>query len=97
MYRPMFGAFGSARAATSLTFVSKASLAKGLAQTLRTSRALVAVENTRGGISKASMVHNDATPVLTVDPETYRVEADGVHLTCEPATELPMAQRYFLF
>ena len=96
-YRPMFGAFGSARTATALTFVSKASLAKGLAQNLRTTRELVAVENTRGGISKASMVHNDATPALTVDPETYRVEADGVHLTCEPATELPMAQRYFLF
>ena len=96
-YRPMFGAFGCARAATSLTFVSKASLAKGLAQNLHTARELVAVENTRGGISKASMIHNDATPVLTVNPETYRVEADGEHLTCEPATELPMAQRYFLF
>ncbi len=58
---------------------------------------LVAVENTRGGISKASMIHNDATPTLHVDPETYRVTADGEHLTCEPASELPMAQRYFLF
>ena len=96
-YRPMFGAFGGALAATSLTFVSKMSLDGGLAARLRTSRALVAVENTRGGISKASMVHNDATPALTVDAETYRVEADGEHLTCEPAHELPMAQRYFLF
>ena len=96
-YRPMFGAYGAARTSQSLTFVSRASLDKGLAARLRTSRPLVAVENTRGGISKASMVHNDATPVLTVDPETYAVTADGELLTCEPATELPMAQRYFLF
>jgi urease subunit alpha len=96
-YRPMFGAFGASLTGASLTFVSKASLDKGLASRLRTSRALVAVENTRGGISKASMIHNDATPVLKVDPETYAVTADGEHLTCEPATELPMAQRYFLF
>ncbi len=96
-YRPMFGAYGAARTGSSLTFVSRASLDKGLASRLRTSRALVAVENTRGGISKASMIHNDATPALHVDPETYRVTADGEHLTCEPATELPMAQRYFLF
>ncbi len=96
-YRPMFGAYGGALASTSLTFVSKLSLDKGLAKTLRTQRRLIAVANTRGGISKKSMVHNDATPVLTVDPETYRVEADGAHLTCEPARELPMAQRYFLF
>ena len=96
-YRPMFGAYGGALTASSLTFVSKLSLDKGLASRLRTRRQLVAVENTRGGISKKSMVHNDATPVLSVDPETYRVEADGEHLTCEPARELPMAQRYFLF
>ena len=96
-YRPMFGSYGASRTGSSLTFVSRASLDKGLASKLRTQRELVAVENTRGGISKKSMIHNDATPVLTVDPETYRVEADGEHLTCEPATELPMAQRYFLF
>ena len=96
-YRPMFGSYGATLAATSLTFVSKASLDKGLASRLRTARTLVAVENTRGGISKASMVHNGATPALKVDPETYRVEADGQHLTCAPAKELPMAQRYFLF
>ncbi|VVC56366.1 Urease subunit alpha [Beijerinckiaceae bacterium RH AL1] len=96
-YRPMFGSYGATLAATSLTFVSKVSLDKGLAARLRTSRVLVAVENTRAGISKASMIHNDATPALKVDPETYRVEADGRHLTCEPARELPMAQRYFLF
>jgi len=96
-YRPMFGAFGGARLATSLTFVSKTSLDKGLAAKLRVARPLVAVENTRGGISKKSMIHNDATPKITVDPETYIVTADGVVLTCEPAETLPMAQRYFLF
>ncbi len=96
-YRPMFGAYGAARTGSSLTFVSRASLDKGLAARLRTRPRLVAVENTRGGISKASMIHNDATPALDVDPETYRVTADGEHLTCEPAAELPMAQRYFLF
>jgi urease subunit alpha len=95
-YRPMFGAYGASRTGSSLTFVSKLSLDKGLASKLRTNRALVAVENTRN-ISKASMIHNDATPVLKVDPETYAVTADGELLTCEPATELPMAQRYFLF
>jgi urease subunit alpha len=55
------------------------------------------VKNTRGGISKASMVHNSLTPHIEVDPETYEVRADGELLTCEPATVLPMAQRYFLF
>ena len=61
------------------------------------SRQLVAVRNTRGGIGKAAMVNNDATPVIEVDAETYEVRADGVLLTCEPASVLPMAQRYFLF
>ena len=58
---------------------------------------LVAVENTRGGISKKSMVHNGATPKIEVDPETYEEKADGELLTCAPAEVLPMAQRYFLF
>ena len=96
-YRPMFGAYGAAVAATALTFVSQASLARGIGQALRVGKALVAVENTRGGLRKSSMVHNGATPKLHIDPETYAVTADGVLLTCEPATELPMAQRYFLF
>ena len=61
-----------------------------------TSKAVLAVENTRGGISKASMIRNSATPHIEVDPETYEVRADGVLLTCEPAKVLPMAQRYFL-
>jgi len=95
--RPMFGAYGRARTGASLTFVSQASLDKGLAAALRVQKRLVAVKNTRGGIGKASMVHNGATPKLTVDPETYAVTADGVLLVCEPATVLPMAQRYFLF
>ncbi len=96
-YRPMFGGYGGAPTATSLTFVSHASLGKGLASKLRTQRRLVPVVNTRSGIGKRSMVLNDAMPKLTVDPELYRVEADGEHLTCEPAAILPMAQRYFMF
>ncbi|HYP56980.1 MAG TPA: urease subunit alpha [Beijerinckia sp.] len=96
-YRPMFGAFGGARLGTCLTFVSKTALDRGIALRLRVSRPLVAVENTRRSLSKKSMIHNGATPNIEVDPETYAVTADGVLLTCEPARELPMAQRYFLF
>ncbi|HEY8567136.1 MAG TPA: urease subunit alpha [Beijerinckiaceae bacterium] len=96
-YRPMFGAFGKARTATALTFVSRAALANGLRERLGVAREFVAVENVRSGIGKASMIHNDATPDIQVDPETYRVTADGELLVCEPAKALPMAQRYFLF
>jgi urease subunit alpha len=96
-YRPMFGAFGRALQAGGITFVSGAALQDGIATRLGLQRSVVAVENTRGGIGKRSMVHNDATPVIEVDPETYEVRADGALLTCEPATVLPMAQRYFLF
>jgi urease subunit alpha len=96
-YRPMFGAFGKARTATALTFVSAASIAGGLKARLGVEKELVAVENVRGGISKKAMIHNDATPDIQVDPETYRVTADGELLVCEPAKVLPMAQRYFLF
>jgi urease subunit alpha len=96
-YRPMFGAYGRALTATSVTFVSKAGLAAGVGEKWGLEKQLVAVENTRGGISKADMVLNDATPDITVDPETYEVHADGQLLVCEPAKELPMAQRYFLF
>ena len=91
-YRPMFGSFGGARAATSVTFVSEAGLEAGL----RTAKPLVPVSGTRS-VSKASMVLNDATPDIDVDPETYEVRADGALLTCEPAEVLAMAQRYFLF
>ncbi|MVA23572.1 urease subunit alpha [Agrobacterium vitis] len=96
-YRHMFGAYGKARTNSSVTFVSQASLDVGLAQRLGVSKQLLAVKNTRGGISKASMIHNSLTPHIAVDPETYEVRADGELLTCEPATVLPMAQRYFLF
>jgi urease subunit alpha len=96
-YRPMFGAFGGALAAGCISFVSAAALEAGIRGTLGLRRSLVAVRNTRGGIGKRSMIHNDATPVIEVDPETYEVRADGELLTCEPATVLPMAQRYFLF
>ena len=82
---------------TSLTFVSAAAVEGGLARKLKVAKTLVAVENTRKKIGKKSMIHNDATPKITVDPETYAVTADGVLLTCEPAEKLPMAQRYFLF
>jgi urease subunit alpha len=93
----MFGGYGKSITKSSVTFVSKASLAKGLKQNLGVDKDLVAVENTRGGISKTSMIHNAALPHVEVDPETYEVHADGEMLTCEPATVLPMAQRYFLF
>jgi urease subunit alpha len=96
-YRPMFAAYGKALTRSAVTFVSQSALAKGLADKLGVEKELVAIENVRGGISKASMVHNSATPKIEVDPETYRVTADGALLVCEPAEELPMAQRYFLF
>ena len=96
-YRPMFGAFGKALTNSAVTFVSQASIDNSLASTLGCDKRMVAVSNTRGGISKASMILNDATPSIEVDPETYDVRADGELLTCEPATVLPMAQRYFLF
>ncbi|MBZ9842176.1 urease subunit alpha [Mesorhizobium sp. CA5] len=96
-YRPMFGAYGKALTNTSVTFVSKAAFDAGLQGRLGVDKAMIAVENTRGGIGKHSMVLNDATPHVEVDPETYEVRADGELLTCEPATVLPMAQRYFLF
>ena len=96
-YRKMFGAYGGALAATGATFVSQAALDDGIASRLGLGKNLLAVRNTRGGISKASMVLNDATPFMEVDPETYEVRADGELLTCEPASLLPMAQRYFLF
>ncbi len=96
-YRPMFGALGGALGATCLTFVSAAALDAGIKDSLELRRRLAAVANTRGGIGKRSMVHNDAMPVIEVDPETYEVRVDGALLICEPAAVLPMAQRYFLF
>ena len=96
-YRPMFAAFGRALAESCVTFVSAAALDADIGRSLGLSRRLIAVANTRSGIGKRAMIHNDATPNIEVDPETYEVRADGVLLTCEPATVLPMAQRYFLF
>jgi urease subunit alpha len=95
-YRPMFGAFGRALTASSVVFTSKAAVRAGLGRKLGIEKQLVAVTNTRK-IDKKNMVHNDATPDLAVDPETYEVRADGELLTCEPAEVLPMAQRYFLY
>lgn len=94
--QPMFGSFGGAIAATSLTFVSQAALEADIATQLKLSKPAVAVANTRQ-IGKQDMKLNDALPEIEVDPETYEVRADGELLTCEPATVLPMAQRYFLF
>jgi urease subunit alpha len=96
-YRPMFGSFGRALASTSVTFVSQVAVENGLAARLGVQKPLVAVENVRGGIGKKDMIHNNATPHIEVDPETYDVRADGELLVCEPAKVLPMAQRYFLF
>src|ERR1700678_2931123 len=96
-YRPMFGAYGRARTASSVVFASKAAVKLGLGKKLGIQKELFAVQNTRGKISKKSMIHNDATPDIEVDPETYEVRADGELLTCAPAEVLPMAQRYFLF
>ena len=95
-YRPMFGAFGKALTASSLLFVSKAAAKSNLRNKLGVEKKFVAVENTRK-INKKSMIHNDATPDIEVDAETYEVHADGELLTCAPADVLPMAQRYFLF
>jgi urease subunit alpha len=94
--RPMFGSFGGAIASTSLTFVSQAALERGIADHIGLKKQIVAVRNTRN-ISKADMKLNDFLPKIEVDPETYEVRANGELLTCEPATILPMAQRYFLF
>ena len=96
-YRPMFATFGKSLVQSSLTFVSQAGIDAGIAARFGLERPLYPVSNTRGGISKKSMVLNDATPKIEVDAETYEVRADGELLTCPPADVLPMAQRYFLF
>ena len=96
MYRPMFGSFGGATAATSITFLSQAALSAGVPQKLGLQKMTAAVRNCRR-IGKKDMVHNSATPKIEVDPETYEVRVDGELITCEPARILPLAQRYFLF
>jgi urease subunit alpha len=94
--RPMFGAFGKATGATSLAFVSNAALSSGTVERYGLAKRVEAVRHCRG-LGKRDMKLNDALPRISVDPETYEVRADGVLLTCEPATVLPLAQRYFLF
>jgi urease subunit alpha len=94
--RPMFASFGGAIARTSLTFVSQAALGSGVAQACGLHKRLAAVKDCRT-VKKQHMVHNAYTPTMQIDAQTYEVRADGQLLTCEPATVLPMAQRYFLF
>ncbi len=95
-YRPMFGGYGRALTQSAVTFVSQAAVDAGIGDALGLGKPLVPVAGTRT-LTKADMIHNGATPVIAVDPETYEVRADGELLTCEPAEVLPMAQRYFLF
>jgi urease subunit alpha len=95
-YRPMFGAFGRALPASAVTFLPSVAIAGGLPERLGLQRMILPSRGIRA-IDKSCMVHNAATPKIEVDPETYEVRADGVHLTCEPATVLPLAQRYFLY
>jgi urease subunit alpha len=96
LYRPMFGSFGGAIATTAITFLSDVATRAGLSQKLGLKKIIRAVRNCRS-IGKKDMVHNSATPNIEVDPETYEVRVDGKAITCEPASVLPLAQRYFLF
>src|SRR6202051_2923836 len=96
-YQPMFAAYGKSLTASSVVFSSKAAVSSGLARKLGIEKTLYSVQKHRGKISKKSMIHNNATPKIEVDPETYEVRADGELLTCAPAEVLPMAQRYFMF
>jgi urease subunit alpha len=95
-YRPMFGAFGGALQRGSLTFTSQAAIAGGIPEVLGLRKTVAAVKGCRS-VRKQSMVRNAYLPKMEIDPQTYAVRADGVLLSCEPATVLPMAQRYFLF
>jgi urease subunit alpha len=95
-YRPMFGAYGAALQASAVTFLPAVAISGGVAERLGLARMILPARNIRA-VNKSRMVHNHATPHIEVDPETYEVRADGVHLTCEPATILPLAQRYFLY
>ena len=95
-YRPMFGAFGRALSASAVTFLPTLAIERAVPDRLGLQRMVLPARGIRT-IDKSRMVHNAATPRIEVDPETYEVRADGVHLTCEPATVLPLAQRYFLY
>jgi urease alpha subunit len=94
--RPMFGALGKAVGPSCIAFISKRCLASGVGFTYGLNKQLYAVRNVRN-IGKKDMILNAEMPVITVDPETYRVTADGVHITCEPSSVLPLSQRYYLF
>jgi urease subunit alpha len=95
-YRPMFGALGSARHATRMTFLSKAAHEADVHRHLGLQSRIGMVRDCRG-VQKSDMVLNDWQPAIEVDPQTYEVRADGALLTCDPVDVLPMAQRYFLF
>ncbi len=95
-YRPMFASFGRSQTASAVNFVSAAAANAGVGEALGLSKEMIGISGTRS-VTKADMILNDATPKMEVDPETYEVRADGELLTCEPAAELPLAQRYFLF
>jgi urease subunit alpha len=95
-YRPMFGGYGRALQASAVTFLPSVAIAAGVPERLGLQRMILPARGIRA-VDKSRMVHNAATPHIEVDPETYEVRADGVHLTCEPATVLPLAQRYFLY
>ena len=95
-YRHMFGALGRAKFSTAVTFVSEVALQAGIAESLKLEKRLAAVKNTRS-IGKKDMIHNHLQPKIEVDTQNYEVRADGELLVCEPAVELPLAQRYFLF
>jgi len=96
LYRPMFGAFGRATAATSITFISEVALSAGVPQRIGLRKIVAPVRNCRH-IGKKDMIHNSAMPRIDIDPETYEVRVDGELISCEPASVLPLAQRYFLF
>jgi urease subunit alpha len=95
-YRPMFGSFGGALHRSSITFLSQAGLAAGVQERFGLAKRVAAVKDIRR-VRKQHLVHNDYVPKMEIDPQTYAVRADGQLLTCDPATVLPMAQRYFLF
>ena len=95
-YREMFGALGKAVTATSMTFVSQVAYDNNIRDRLGLSRMIRPCHSVRN-VTKFDMIHNEAMPLIDVDPQTYEVRADGILLTCEPAKTLPMAQRYFLF
>ena len=96
-FRHMFGSYGTSLKKNSVTFVSKKSIEKNIKDRYELQKDLLPVENTRSGISKNSMINNNFQPDINVDPETYEVKANGEKLICEPASELPLTQRYFLY